>query len=122
MQDGCFFKEEETKQLTAKTEDKNFKGVDMLLTSDWPKDITQYGNKLVCQLNQCMGDEDGNDGDEVPYNLLQVDASADASETGSEIISKLAVKLRPRYHFTALDNTFYERLPYRYKLLGFVVA
>ncbi len=51
MQEGCFFKEEETKQLCAKSEDKNFKGVDMLLTSDWPKDATLYGNKLVCQVD-----------------------------------------------------------------------
>ena len=87
-EDRCCFKEEETKQLSAKTEDKNFKGIDLFLTSDWPKDVTQYGNKLA-------------------------DASVDASETGSEIISKLAVKLRPRYHFTALDKTYYERLPYR---------
>ena len=50
LQDGCFFKEEETKQLCAKSDDKNFKGVDMLLTSDWPKDVTQYGNKLVCHV------------------------------------------------------------------------
>ncbi|XP_028399812.1 CWF19-like protein 1 [Dendronephthya gigantea] len=85
--DGCFFKEEETKQLLAKADDKNFKGVDMLLTSDWPKDVTQYGNKL--------------------------DAKVDASETGSQIISQIAVKLKPRYHFTALDSTYYERLPYR---------
>lgn len=48
MQTGCFFKEEDTQKLYAKTEDKTFKGVDMLLTSDWPKDVTQYGNKLVC--------------------------------------------------------------------------
>ena len=47
LQEGCFFKQEETKQLFAKSDDKNFKGVDMLLTSDWPKDVTQYGNKLV---------------------------------------------------------------------------
>ncbi|CAB4042749.1 Hypothetical predicted protein, partial [Paramuricea clavata] len=86
--DGCFFKEEETKQLCAKSEDKNFKGVDMLLTSDWPKGVTEYGNKLV-------------------------DTSVDPSETGSEIISQLAIKLKPRYHFTALDNAYYERLPYR---------
>ena len=50
LQEGCFFKQEETKQLCAKSDDKNFKGVDMLLTSDWPKDVTQYGNKLVCIL------------------------------------------------------------------------
>jgi hypothetical protein len=50
MQDGCFFKEEETKQLCAKSEDKNFKGIDILLTSDWPKGVTEYGNKLVCQV------------------------------------------------------------------------
>ena len=35
------------KQLYAKIEDTNFKGVDMLLTTEWPKNVTQYGNKVV---------------------------------------------------------------------------
>ena len=44
---------------------------------------------------------------------IKVDASFDASAEGSKTISDFTVKLRPRYHFTALQNTFYERLPYR---------
>ena len=32
---------------------------------------------------------------------------------GSELISYLATKLRPRYHFTAIENIFFERIPYR---------
>ncbi|XP_046860261.1 CWF19-like protein 1 [Xenia sp. Carnegie-2017] len=85
--EGCFYKEEDMKQLYAKIEDTNFKGVDMLLTTEWPKNVTQYGNK--------------------------VDSNTDMKDLGSETISRLAAKLKPRYHFTALESTYYERLPYR---------
>ncbi len=38
----------------------------------------------------------------------------DLSAVGAKPLSKLAMCLKPRYHFAALHQTFYERIPYRY--------
>lgn len=37
----------------------------------------------------------------------------DTKQCGSALISSLAVGLKPRYHFAALEKSYYERLPYR---------
>ncbi|XP_057591770.1 CWF19-like protein 1 isoform X4 [Hippopotamus amphibius kiboko] len=37
----------------------------------------------------------------------------DTKKCGSALISSLATGLKPRYHFAALEKTYYERLPYR---------
>ncbi|XP_064417448.1 CWF19-like protein 1 isoform X3 [Latimeria chalumnae] len=63
-----------------------FKGVDILLTSPWPKGVWQYGN---------------NPGD------------VDTKSCGSSSVANLAFNLKPRYHFAGLEGTYYERLPYR---------
>ncbi|XP_027702151.1 CWF19-like protein 1 [Vombatus ursinus] len=63
-----------------------FKGVDVLLTSPWPKGVGNFGN--------ASGD-------------------VDTKKKGSSLISHLAMDLKPRYHFAALEKTYYERLPYR---------
>ncbi|XP_042317504.1 CWF19-like protein 1 [Sceloporus undulatus] len=63
-----------------------FRGVDILLTSPWPKGIETFGN----------------------------DPGVVNSKTcGSELVSLLATTLKPRYHFAALQKVYYERLPYR---------
>jgi hypothetical protein len=36
-----------------------------------------------------------------------------SEEFGSELIANLAMKIKPRYHFSATQNVFFERLPYR---------
>ncbi|XP_053864467.1 CWF19-like protein 1 isoform X1 [Malaclemys terrapin pileata] len=63
-----------------------FKGVDILLTSPWPRGVGNFGNK--------------------PGEM-------DTKRCGSVLISNLATSLKPRYHFAALEKTHYERLPYR---------
>ncbi|KAM9117465.1 CWF19-like protein 1 isoform 1-T1 [Pangshura tecta] len=63
-----------------------FKGVDILLTSPWPRGVGNFGNK--------------------PGEM-------DTHRCGSVLISNLATSLKPRYHFAALEKTYYERLPYR---------
>ncbi|KAJ7345364.1 hypothetical protein JRQ81_001314 [Phrynocephalus forsythii] len=63
-----------------------FRGVDILLTSPWPKGIEAFGNHP---------------------------AGVDTKTCGSELVSLLAASLKPRYHFAALQNVYYERLPYR---------
>ena len=39
-------------------------------------------------------------------------------KVGAQPISRLAYSLKPRYHFTALHESFYERIPYRYVVFG----
>lgn len=62
----------------------NFLGVDVLLTSEWPKNITNLdGNKNVPD-----------------------------SSSGSQHLAWLTCQLKPRYHFSGLRDVFYERPPY----------
>ncbi|XP_070925403.1 CWF19-like protein 1 isoform X7 [Macaca nemestrina] len=63
-----------------------FKGVDILLTSPWPKYVGNFGNSS---------------------------GEVDTKKCGSALVSSLAMGLKPRYHFAALEKTYYERLPYR---------
>lgn len=63
-----------------------FKGVDILLTSPWPKYVGSFGNSS---------------------------GEVDTKHCGSALISSLAMSLKPRYHFAALEKSYYERLPYR---------
>uniref|UniRef100_A0A8C5MBC9 CWF19-like protein 1 n=1 Tax=Leptobrachium leishanense TaxID=445787 RepID=A0A8C5MBC9_9ANUR len=68
------------------TSNSKFKGVDILLTSPWPKEVWNYGNSPgVINLKAC----------------------------GSSLAANLASSLKPRYHFAALEGENYERLPYR---------
>lgn len=66
--------------------DSKFKGVDILITSQWPKGVEKYGTELE---------------------------GFSSDERGSETLSQLAIKLRPRYYFCGLEDTHYERQPYR---------
>ncbi|XP_036754743.2 CWF19-like protein 1 isoform X3 [Manis pentadactyla] len=63
-----------------------FKGVDILLTSPWPKYVGNFGNSS---------------------------GEVDTKKCGSSLVSSLVTSLKPRYHFAALEKTYYERLPYR---------
>lgn len=42
----------------------------------------------------------------------------DTRKCGSGLVALLAESLKPRYHFAALQKTYYERLPYRYVMGG----
>ncbi|NXD70796.1 C19L1 protein, partial [Eolophus roseicapillus] len=64
----------------------NFKGVDILLTSPWPRDVGTFANSA---------------------------GEIDTKKCGSKLVSDLAASLKPRYHFAALEKAYYERLPYR---------
>ncbi|NWW74357.1 C19L1 protein, partial [Climacteris rufus] len=64
----------------------NFKGVDILLTSPWPRDVGMFANSA---------------------------GEIDTKKCGSKLVSDLAASLKPRYHFAALEKAYYERLPYR---------
>ena len=68
----------------------NFSGVDLLLTSDWPKGVENHTS--------------------VPEGL-------NMRHVGSEAVARLAMAVRPRYHFAGTMQCFYERIPYRYMLM-----
>uniref|UniRef100_A0A8C6U145 CWF19-like protein 1 n=1 Tax=Neogobius melanostomus TaxID=47308 RepID=A0A8C6U145_9GOBI len=81
----CFTSKDLSSLVELLTTNSKFKGVDILLTSQWPKGVWHYGNPPEVDTKTC----------------------------GSNSIASLADKLRPRYHFAGLEGVHYERLPYR---------
>ncbi|XP_066856747.1 CWF19-like protein 1 isoform X2 [Anser cygnoides] len=81
-----FSSKDVTELKTSLLSTPNFKGVDILLTSPWPRDVGNFANS--------------------PGKI-------DTKKCGSTLISDLAASLKPRYHFAALEKAYYERLPYR---------
>jgi hypothetical protein len=68
----------------------SFRGVDVLLTSQWPTDAMRH--------------------DSTKINL--------AMNKTSDLPSWLVVKLKPRYHISGLEGVYYERSPFRAPNLG----
>ncbi|XP_066524255.1 CWF19-like protein 1 [Hoplias malabaricus] len=81
----CFTAKDLTALLTPLVSTSKFKGVDILLTSQWPRGVWQFGNNPEIDTKFC----------------------------GVSSIANLAERLKPRYHFAALEGVHYERLPYR---------
>ncbi|XP_034019142.1 CWF19-like protein 1 [Thalassophryne amazonica] len=81
----CFTSKDLLALVTPLTSSSKFRGVDILLTSQWPRGVWHYGNYPDVNTKSC----------------------------GSGFIASLAEKLKPRYHFSALEGAHYERLPYR---------
>ncbi|XP_030642353.1 CWF19-like protein 1 [Chanos chanos] len=81
----CFTPKDITALINPLASNSKFKGVDILLTSQWPRGVWQYGNNPEVDTKFC----------------------------GVASIANLADKLKPRYHFSALEGVYYERLPYR---------
>lgn len=70
-----------------KTSMGEYRGIDILLTSQWPfgvDDTDPKGNKN------------------------------ESEKAASKLISWLAREIKPRYHFVGLNGKYFERLPYRY--------
>merc|ERR1712018_996203 len=83
------FTEKEVRNLADRAQKKYPQGVDLLLTSAWPAGISNYiHNKEDLEKYISKG-------------------------SNSELISFVAAAVQPRYHFTALHEAYYERLPYR---------
>lgn len=72
-------------EVKMKSDDTKFQGVDVLITSDWPHGVSNFSSR--------------------PAGL--------PAEAGSKLISKVALQLRPRYHFSGVCGIHYERQPYR---------
>ncbi|KAK6183907.1 hypothetical protein SNE40_006477 [Patella caerulea] len=86
--DNSHFGRKDTTGLTLPViADTKYKGVDILITSQWPKNVQKYASAIE-------GIEDGD-------------------QLGSEAVAEVARILQPRYHFAGLSGIFYERQPYR---------
>ncbi|XP_048581783.1 CWF19-like protein 1 isoform X2 [Nematostella vectensis] len=86
LKGGCVFSEQDVASLESKSNEENFKGVDLLLTSCWPQDVAKFTKKP-------------SDVETIP--------------PGSTTVSQLASKLKPRYHFVGKEGIHFERVPYR---------
>ncbi|XP_064384076.1 CWF19-like protein 1 [Halichondria panicea] len=80
-----YFTDSDVSWLEGQCSGEGYRGVDILLTSDWPGAVDKFTV--------------------APDGL-------DLSAVGAKPLSKLAMCLKPRYHFAALHQTFYERIPY----------
>uniref|UniRef100_A0A3Q1JCZ1 CWF19-like protein 1 n=1 Tax=Anabas testudineus TaxID=64144 RepID=A0A3Q1JCZ1_ANATE len=81
----CFTSKDLSALVAPLTSTSKFRGVDILLTSQWPRGVWHYGNNPEVDTKSC----------------------------GSSSVANLADKLKPRYHFAALEGVHYERVPYR---------
>lgn len=85
--DDTHFCNEDISSLTLPVlSDSKFQGVDVLITAQWPSGVDKYA---------------------IPMDAL------DTTSCRSHTVSQLAIHLKPRYHFAALEGEFYERQPYR---------
>ncbi|XP_062987361.1 CWF19-like protein 1 isoform X2 [Elgaria multicarinata webbii] len=82
----CFSAKDVADLKSSLRSSSKFRGVDILLTSPWPKAVETFGNSP---------------------------GGVDTKRCGSGLVSLLATSLKPRYHFAALQKVYYERLPYR---------
>ncbi|XP_061468662.1 CWF19-like protein 1 [Rhineura floridana] len=82
----CFGAKDVADLKTSLLSASQFKGIDILLTSPWPKGVEAFGNSP---------------------------GGTDTKKCGSGLVSFLAASLKPRYHFAGLQKIYYERLPYR---------
>ncbi|KAJ7322780.1 hypothetical protein OS493_032965 [Desmophyllum pertusum] len=85
-EEGCHFTEDDVMSLESQCQDESFKGLDILISSCWPKGVSQFANQ--------------------PEGV-------DPDSCGSKLVSRLAENLRPRYHFASREGVHYERAPYR---------
>lgn len=78
-------------KLNDTVEKSDFGGVDILLTNEWPKNLTSNNRDSITGPNAF----------EIIDNI------------GSDIVGKIATITCPRYHFSGSENPlYYERLPY----------
>uniref|UniRef100_A0AAY4DAH6 CWF19-like protein 1 n=1 Tax=Denticeps clupeoides TaxID=299321 RepID=A0AAY4DAH6_9TELE len=81
----CFTPKDASVLVDPLVSSSKFRGVDVLLTSQWPRGVWQYGNN----------------------------PEIDTKFFGVASIAKISDQLKPRYHFAGVEGVHYERLPYR---------
>lgn len=85
--ESCTFTAADAKSLISPVSgDPGYKGVDILITSQWPMGVEKYATAI-----------DRNN----------------PKSTDSLCIAEVARVLKPRYHFAGMEKIFYERQPYR---------
>ena len=80
--------------LKAMTSAAAYRGCDVLLSDDWPKDMHHFI-------------------EESEYQELQTAIGPGFLGLGSPLVSNVAVLVRPRYHFSVGRGAFFQRSPYR---------
>ena len=85
LYNGGYYTDKEIQKIIQDQADlKCEKGVDIFLSSEWPQGFNNnLDNSFTTAISNCSSD-----------------------------VSKLALILKPRYHFAALENLFYQRPPY----------
>lgn len=79
-----FIKKEAIDFISPFVDEPGFRGVDILLSSQWPKGVAKYAQNVP-----------------------------EESYEDSDTVALLAYFLRPRYHFSSSKELYYDRLPYR---------
>ena len=46
-QDGCHFSQDDILALESQCQDESFKGLDILITSCWPRSVSQFASRPV---------------------------------------------------------------------------
>lgn len=104
----CFTPEDLSALVVPLINNSKFRGVDILLTSQWPRGVWQFGNNPVRKCH-CHGSVS-----EICCSFhLSVLQEVNTKTCGSSAVANLADNLKPRYHFAALEGAHYERVPYR---------
>jgi hypothetical protein len=86
-----YFAKRDVELLISQSKQSGFNGVDVFLTSDWPRGVNKY---------------------------TQPPPDVDIRTFGAIEFAYLAYHLKPRYHFCGLHNVYYERPPYKNELNG----
>eukprot|EP00743_Colponemidia_sp_Colp-15_P006571 GILK01007080.1.p1 GENE.GILK01007080.1~~GILK01007080.1.p1 ORF type:complete len:636 (-),score=121.89 GILK01007080.1:14-1921(-) len=87
---GLAYRETDIQRLHEISKQDGFRGVDVLLTSEWPKGYQHF----------------------LTPELLPADLTLPTT-VGSPAVAAVALQMRPRYHFAGMEGVFYQRLPYQ---------
>lgn len=78
--------------------------MDILLTSEWPRDILNHLRYDLMPSINCI-----RDGEYPPSKKIEGEKKFERSSA----VSRIAKKAVPKYHFAGLQGVFYERPPYK---------
>ena len=133
----CFTAKDLSALVAPLTSSSKFRGVDILLTSQWPRGVWHFANNPVTRITSRMFTELWLDESciagiwsDLTFQLFRTIWTCSVERLkfclfpsllqevntkfcGSSSVANLADKLKPRYHFAALEGAHYERLPYR---------
>lgn len=109
----CFTSKDLSALVAPLTSSSKFRGVDILLTSQWPRGVWHYGNNPVTRKSSVFTHRRHRHTLRSRFSVVCFTQEVNTKCCGSGSVASLAEKLKPRYHFAALEGAHYERLPYR---------